>query len=443
MKVCRQSTKIVKPCYEGNPPPTSLRISLSVFDIVTFDTHIAVIYVFKPPTPSNATVEQGLRTVLAEYREWAGRLGRDEEGHRVIFLSDEGVRLVEATVDCTLAEAMPFKPSSSLLNLHPNLKGVEELMQVQLTRFTCGSMVLGFTSHHMVADGHSTSNFLIAWGRATRGLEMEPLPLHDRAIFAPRDPPRFEFEHSGVEFTTNRLEEDELRLPLFEPLLASGNDDNIIVHKAHFTLEFLSKLKVKASSARGTDKPYTTFESLVAHLWRTITKARGLNGFETTHVRISENGRSRLRPRVPNEYFGNLVLWAFPQARVKELLQEPLQHAAKLIHDSITNVDDSYFKSFIDFASSKEEDIRDLVPTANMSESVLSPNMEVDSWLRFPFYDLDFGGGSPFVFMPSYFPVEGMLFLLPSFIGDGSIDAIVPLFEHSLVSFKKACYCLD
>ncbi|XP_058075636.1 agmatine coumaroyltransferase-2-like [Magnolia sinica] len=442
MNVHRQSSRIVKPCYEGDPPPTTGSICLSVFDTVTYDAHIAVIYVFKPPTTPNEMLEQGLRTAMVEYREWAGRLGRDDEGHRVIFLNDEGVRFVEALADCTLEEAMPFKPSSTLLSLHPSLKGVEELMQVQLTRFFCGSMVLGFTTNHIVADGHSTSNFLIAWGQATRGLEMDPLPLHDRDIFTPRDPPRFEFEHRGAEFMTTRLT-DEPQIQLFEPLLAGGCGDNIVVHKAHFTLDFLTKLKVMASSASGIDKPYSTFESLVAHLWRAITKARGLNGYETTQVRISVNGRSRLNPCVPNDYFGNLVLWAFPRAGVKELLQEPLYHAAKLIHDSITNVNDSYFKSFIDFASRKEEDMKDLVPTANMSKSVLCPNMEVDSWLRFPFYDLDFGGGNPYIFMPSYFPVEGMLFLLPPFIGDGSIDAIVPLFEQSLVSFKKACYSLD
>jgi hypothetical protein len=34
-----------------------------------------------------------------------------------------------------------------------------------------------------------------------------------------------------------------------------------------------------------------------------------------------------------------------------------------------------------------------LVAAADAEEMVLSPNIEVDSWLRIPFYDLDFGGG--------------------------------------------------
>ncbi|XP_077243160.1 agmatine coumaroyltransferase-2-like [Tasmannia lanceolata] len=434
MKVRKERSRILKPIYEGNPPSTMDYIPLSVFDLVTYNTHIAVIYAFKPPMPPNTTVELGLQKALGVYREWAGRLSEDMEGRRTIHLNDEGVRFVEASTDCTLDLAMPLKPSSTLLSLHPSLKGVEELVQVQLTRFTCGSLVVGFTAHHLVADGHATSNFLVAWGQASRGFEISPIPMCDRTIFSPRDPPRIEFEHRGVEFSPKKFDKEEY---LYDPLA-----DDVIVHKFHFTSEFLAKLKAKASSLRGSNRPFSTFESLVAHLWRAITKARGLNGFEMTQVRISVNGRMRLNPRVPNDYFGNLVLWAFPRAKVKELLNEPLHFVAKLIHDSVAKVNNDYFKSFIDFSSSKL-DVEDLVPTANMSKPALCPNLEIDSWLRFPFYDLDFGGGSPYIFMPSYFPVEGMLFLLPSFIGDGSIDAIVPLFEHNLPTFKQICYSLD
>ena len=148
-------------------------------------------------------------------------------------------------------------------------------------------------------------------------------------------------------------------------------------------------------------------------------------------------------PRVPNEYFGNLVLWAFLSARVKDLLREPLAYATKLIHDGVAKANNNYFRSFIDFATHEAEKDQDLVPTADMNKSVYCPNLEVESWLRIPFYDLDFGGGSPYIFMPSYFPTEGLMFLLPSFIGDGSIDAFIPLFHDHLATFKQIVYSLD
>ncbi|CAH9070929.1 unnamed protein product [Cuscuta europaea] len=448
MKVRVESTRIIKPLYEGNPPSKTSHTPLSVFDKVSYDAQMAVIYAYHPPTPPNATIELGLRKALSVYREWAGRLGKDNKGKPVILLNDEGVRFVEAVGDTSLNKVMPLKPSSSLLNLHPSLKGVTELVQVQLTRFTCGSLVIGFTSHHLIADGHSTSNFLVAWGKACRDHlgPIEPFPLRDRTIFIPRNPPRVEYEHVGAEYKTtsskqmmkkdNFLDDDMMKTLIL--------DDDIVVHKVHFTLEFLAKLKAKASAMKPNNaRPYSTFESLVAHLWRAITKARNLGGYESTHIKISVDGRARLNPKVPNDYFGNLVLWAFPTAKVKDLLREPLPYAAKLIHDAVAKVNNNYFRSFIDFANSEEAEYGGLVPTADMDKHILRPNLEVDSWLRFPFYDLDFGTGCPYIFMPSYYPTEGMMFLLPSFIGDGSIDAFIPLFQDNLATFKQICYSLD
>ncbi|KAJ8767796.1 hypothetical protein K2173_020736 [Erythroxylum novogranatense] len=437
MKVKLESTRIVKPVYEGIAPSISNHIPLSVFDRVTYDTHMPLIYVYRPPTPPNTTIEIGLQRALSEYRELAGRLGENAKGDRVIFLNDKGVRFVEASLDGKLDLLMPLNPSPVLHTLHPQLGGVEELLQVQLTRFSCGSLVVGFTAHHLVADGHSASNFLVAWGKACRGLDMSPLPLHDRTIFHPRNPPGFEFEHRGVEY--------KIKSPIKDiPGEVDFCLDDIVMHKAHFTVEFLSKLKAKASQSSGAhnDKPYSTFESLMAHLWRSITKARGVSASETSQIRISVNGRMRLNPRVPDEYFGNLALWAFPKARVEELLREPLPYAAKLIHDAVAIVNNNYFRSFIDFATHKA-DKEDLEPNVENNYCVLNPNLAVDSWLRFPFHELDFGGGSPYMFLPSFFPSEGVLLLLPSFPRDGSIDAFVALFHDTLASFNQICYSLD
>ncbi|KAI4368728.1 hypothetical protein MLD38_017252 [Melastoma candidum] len=440
MKVKIDSSKIIKPCYEVghcSPPFTTPCIPLSVFDNVNYCGHMAVIYVYRPPTPPNSALKQGLERVLSIYREWAGRLGKNPEGENVILLNDEGVRFVEASVEGILDPNMQFKPSPLLWTLHPSMKGGEELVQVQLTRFGCGSLVVGFTAHHYVADGQATSNFLVDWGKASRGVDFGQHPLHDREIFVPRDPPKVEFKHSGIEYLTKKL------ISLYDRINSNVQVEDIVVTKVHFTLEFLSNLKTRASSTL-SNKTYSTFQSLLAHLWRCQMKARGLGGYETTQIRISVNGRTRMNPRVPNNYFGNLVLWAFPKSKVKDLLREPLSYAAKIIHDAVSNLNGDYFQSFVDYASTelKEPGSSDLIPSNNLFHSVLAPNLEVDCWLGFPFYDLDFGCGGPYMFMPSYFPTEGTMFLLPSFIGDGSIDAFIPLYKDHVERFMQNCYVL-
>ncbi|RRT46797.1 hypothetical protein B296_00040562 [Ensete ventricosum] len=431
LKVRAESSKLVKPSYQGEPPSADLCIPLSVFDKISYNLHVELIYAFRPPTPSNSNIEKGLATALSEYREWAGRLREDARGEPVILLNDAGIRFVEATSDDVLGRNV-LEPSRALHRLHPCVNGVEELLQVQLTRFVCGTLVVGFTSHHMVADGHSMSRFIVAWGHATRGLPMDSLPLHGRgAFFIPRNPPRVEFEHRGVEFTAKNASDTEEDVPLTADL---------VVHKAHFSREFLENLKAKASL--GADRRYTTFESLMAHLWRVVNVARGLDEHITSAVHISVNGRSRLRPPVPDEYFGNLVLWACPRAKVGELVNMPLQSIAEVVREGIAKMDDRYFRSLIDFGSSKEVK-EGLKGTIEPKEAVFSPNFEVNSWVRFPFWDLDFGSGKPFLFMPSFYAVEGIMFLVASPTGDGSIDVYVTLFTHNLDSFKQLCYMLD
>jgi shikimate O-hydroxycinnamoyltransferase len=442
MKVTVQSSKAVKPAYgEGGVAErgTADSVPLTVFDKANFDTYVSVIYVFRPPMPANSVLESGLAKALAEYPEWAGRLGVDADGNRAILLNDDvGARFVEATADVTLHSVLPLKPTPEVMSLHPSADGAEELMLVQLTRFACGSLAVGFTAHHLVSDGRATSNFFVAWSQATRGAAVDPVPVHDReSFFAPRDLPQVEFEHRGVEFR-----------PYQEKKVAAGNNNNsngaedeVVVHKVHFSREFISKLKSQASP--GAHRPCSTVRCVVAHLWRCMTVARWLGGHVASSVSIAVDGRARMTPQVPDGYTGNVVLWARPTATARDLVTRPLHHAVDLINRELARINEAYFRSFIDFASSGAVEKEQLVPTADAGELVLSPNIEVDSWLRMPFYELDFGGGRPFFFMPSYLPVEGLLILVPSYFGDGSVDAYVPLFSRHMDAFKNCCYSLQ
>ncbi|EAY95940.1 hypothetical protein EE612_026113 [Oryza sativa] len=445
MKITVHSSKAVKPVYGDAvaAPSTADVVPLSVFDRANFDTYVSVIYAFRPPAPANSVLEAGLAKALAEYREWAGRLGVDGDGDRAILLNDAGARFVEATADVTLDSVVPLEPTPRVTSLHPSADddGAEaEVMMVQVTRFACGSLAVGFTAHHMVSDGRATSNFFLAWSQATRGVAIHPVPVHDRAsFFTPRDPPRVDYEHRGVEFKTcEKLDRNENN----DDGHGHGHDGEVVVtHKVHFSREFISKLKALAS-AGGGQRSYSTLQCVVAHLWRCITMARGLEGSVATSVSIAVDGRARMSPPVPDGYTGNVVLWARPTATARELVTMPLQHAMGLINRAVARINDGYFKSFVDFANSGAVEAERLVSSADAAEMVLSPNIEVDSWLRIPFYELDFGSGQPFLFTPSYLPVEGLLILLPSFSGDGSVDAYVPLFSHDMDTFKNCCYVL-
>ncbi|XP_062179486.1 putrescine hydroxycinnamoyltransferase-like [Phragmites australis] len=131
VKVVR--SKLVRPSYsEGAPrPDTTEHVPSSVFDKVTYQIQMAIIYAFSPPGPSTADIERGLAAVLGVYRPFAGQAHPGPDGAPGVLLNDHGARLIEASVDAHLADIAPAKPSPVVLQLHPGLEDeIEEVAQV-------------------------------------------------------------------------------------------------------------------------------------------------------------------------------------------------------------------------------------------------------------------------------------------------------------------------
>ncbi|TVT98726.1 hypothetical protein EJB05_55956, partial [Eragrostis curvula] len=70
---------------------------------------------------------------------------------------------------------MPLEPTPETQSLHPSRDGVDddELLLVHVTRFKCGSYVVGYTLHHLVAGGSAMATSMAAFGQATRGVAVE------------------------------------------------------------------------------------------------------------------------------------------------------------------------------------------------------------------------------------------------------------------------------
>ncbi|ERN14527.1 agmatine coumaroyltransferase-2 [Amborella trichopoda] len=284
---------------------------------------------------------------------------------------------------CTLDEASPLKLTPQLCDLHPSDEGTEELMQVQLTRFMCGSLVVGFTSNHLIADGKATGTFLLACGQATCGLTDYPVPIHDRAVVKPHDPFSIEFDHLGKEYMEKRLVKE---VPWEEMV------SQVRVEKTQFSPDVLAKLKAPATVRCPSGRDYSTFESLIFHLWQKVTQAHGMGEEETSQLCILINVRTHVVPPIAHGYFGNMVLWVFPRATVRELLSQPLDRVAEVVHAAIAQVNDRYARSFVDFDVGVERDGRwsELVATGDLDSTVCCPNLEANSRLRIPFEENGF-----------------------------------------------------
>nr|DAD43065.1 TPA_asm: hypothetical protein HUJ06_001295 [Nelumbo nucifera] len=419
---------LLKAASSSDYPTTNALIPLNIFDKAAFDIHVPILYAFRAPMPSNEVLKDGLSKALVHYPHLAGRYVTDDQGRTCITLNNAGIRVIETYIPTTLAEQLPFTPASDLGKLLPPLDGVEELLQIQLNRYACGGVVIGLTAHHRVTDGQSITFFTIAWASLVRGLDIKTLPYHDRdAVCVPRSPPKVEFDHSSIEFRKSNT-------------LNNSNASSIANLVVHLSADFVTKLK--AQVCQGNQR-FSTFECLLSHMWKKITQARGLAPDEYTQVRVAVNGRARMKPPVPMEYFGNLVLWAYPRLTAKELLSESHAHIAKSIHEAVAKVDNEYFRSFIDFGELSKGKEEELVATAPEIGDSLCPNLEVDSWLSFHFHDLDFGGGWPCTFLPPDLPVEGLLIFVPSCKEKGAVDVFLALLHEHVELFKQICYSLD
>jgi shikimate O-hydroxycinnamoyltransferase len=291
----------------------------------------------------------------------------------------------------------------------------------QVTKFKCGGVALGVARHHRVADGEAASKFMEAWACACKGLPIAPI-LHDRGALMPNDPPMPMFPHE-------EYKKPPLKLEAAKPSLSQ-----LVRKKLHFDLETLQRIKSSGVREGG----FTTFESLTGHLWRCVTKARGLAGDVETRSLVAANGRRRLSPALPENYFGNVIFHANPKTTVRRLLEEPLSYAAGLVHASIRRLDNDYMRSAVDYV---EQERRNPAPDVARSRStVLSPNLSVTSWVQLPLYRLDFGWGTPLFAGPPFVPFEGLVILTPSHTQDGSIDALVALFADDMAKLESICF---
>ncbi|KAD6794972.1 hypothetical protein E3N88_05868 [Mikania micrantha] len=199
------------------------------------------------------------------------------------------------------------------------------------------------------------------------------------------------------------------------------------------TLEQLNTLKAKAKNEGGP--AYSTYEILAAHIWRCACKARGLSDDQLTKLYVATDGRSRLSPRLPPGYLGNVVFTATPVAKSGSLTSESLSNAAKLIHTTLTQMDNEYLRSAIDYLETQPN----LSALIRGPSYFASPNLNINAWTRLPVYDADFGWGRPIFMGPATILYEGTIYVLPSPNNDRSVSLAVcldakeqPLFENYL-----------
>ncbi|XP_051230951.1 tryptamine benzoyltransferase 1-like [Lolium perenne] len=431
------TTTMLKPVYSAPHPLAGEKVPLTVFDRAALDIFIPIVFAYSAPAPSNEALKEGLRRAVAPYPHLAGRLLVDGQGRRLLHLNNEGVLVIEATVPYNLADVLvDGAMAANVCDLYPATPeenfGVP-LLQIKLNRYKCGGLVIGLSYHHHTADGVSMSNFITTWENAVREGKnfIAPSPFIDRATtVVPRRTPASVFDHRSIEFKNG---ESGGCTSEGRDLIPTARVKDL---RVHFTAEFVAELKARVGGR------CSTFQCLLAHVWKKITAVRGLQPHEFTQVRVAVDCRGRANPPVPMDFFGNMVLWAFPRLRAGDVLSWSYQSVVGAIRDAVARIDEEYIQSFVDFGTLADASGEELVATA-AAGTALCPDAEVDSWMGLRCHLLNFGTGPPSVVQPPDLPIEGLMVFVPSPTAKGDVDLFMGVAEDQMEAFRKICYSFD
>ncbi|CAB4268143.1 unnamed protein product [Prunus armeniaca] len=429
-------------------------LTLSEFDQVGSITHISTIYFYRPdqnwvtqPETIANILKDSLRRTLVPFYPLAGRL-RWIEGRRLeLDCNGMGVQFIEAESDSKLDDFDDLYPSPVYHSLFPavdyNLP-IHELpiLLVQLTRFKCGGVCLSFKISHAVVDGHSASRFYLEWARVARGQPIAVMPFHDRNAFQARHPPAqsLVFEHT------------ELNQP---PILLGQSNDIEVKNKKNtntmlrLTRDQVERLKQMANEGTNfnnsdTKRPYTRYETVAGHIWRCASKSRNLRDEQAMQLAVWMDFRSRIKPPLPQGYFGNATFYVNATSLSGDLLSKPLGYASSRIREAIEKVTNDYVLSALE----KLKNQPDLTQFQDLHRAIESdqgsfhgnPNVGVVSWLTVPFWGLDFGWGKEIYMGPGTHDFDGDFVILPSANGDGSVFVALSLQVVHVDAFKKHFY---
>ncbi|KAJ9689048.1 hypothetical protein PVL29_014610 [Vitis rotundifolia] len=408
---------------------------LSDCDQVKPVTHAPIIYFYPPVNMSLESATEILRHSLSEalviFYPLAGRLHWIGGGRLVLECNALGALLIAVESDAKIDDFGDFRPTQEIRALIPSVdynKPIHELplVLVQVTKFSCGGISLGLGTSHIMTDGLSALPFIQEWAKIARGEQPNCPPFLDRSIL---------------------LAPEHLTAPVFDhpeyspqPLLI-GKQDHMEERKRE-----LEKLKDKANkdrSASDNKNPYTRYEAVAGHIWRTACKARQHESQQPTMLSIAVDARNRMKPPLPPRYFGNAIFRITAESTSGELVSKSLGYASGKARQAIEKATHEYFQSSLAYVKCLEDvtQFRSF-HTVGCAKGAFygNPNLEVTSWARLPLYGVDFGWGQEIYMGPGALGFDGKVFVLPSRGQDGSFLVVLRLQVRHIDAFQKFFY---
>ncbi|XP_010539595.1 PREDICTED: shikimate O-hydroxycinnamoyltransferase-like [Tarenaya hassleriana] len=367
------------------------------------------------------TLKEALAEALVTFYAFAGEVVTSPAGEPELLCNNRGVDFVEGFADMALRELNFYDPDESIAMFVPKKR--RGVISVQVTELKCGSIAVGLTFDHRVADAYSTNMFLVSWSQISRSEPISLVPSFRRSLLNPRRP-------LLVDSSIDRLFIPLTSLP---PPQETCDQDHALTSRIYYIeSDVLDDLQRMASSGSCTRR--TKIESFSAFLWKLLAKHAG-NDQSTiiSKLGVVVDGRRRLagqetgeKENVMETYFGNVLSVPFGGQRISDLIEKPLSWVADEVHEFLKEATTKdHFLNLIDWVETHRP--VPAVAAVYCTGPNEGPAFVVSSGRGFPVTGVDFGWGPP-VFGSYHFPWGGRTgYVMPTPSPTGNGDWIVYL----------------
>lgn len=321
-------------------------------------------------------------------------------------------------------------------------------MDSQLTKLKDG-LAIGCAFNHAVLDGTSTWHFMSSWAAICNGANSvsvslflertkarntrvklnlsKPSDATEHAKSAPNGDADAKSAPNGDAKSAPNGDAEAKSAPIGD--VEAKSDPPLREKVFRFSESAIDQIKSKVNGSNPS-KPFTTFQSLSAHIWQAVTLARDLKPEEYTVYTVFADCRKRVDPPMPEAYFGNLIQAIFTVTAAGLILAHPVEFGAGLIRTAI--------ESHNAEAINKRNEEWESNPIIFQYKDAGVNCVAVGSSPRFKVYDVDFGWGRPeSVRSGLNNRFDGMVYLYPGKSGGKSIDVEISLEGNAMEKLQN------
>ncbi|XP_022964921.1 malonyl-CoA:anthocyanidin 5-O-glucoside-6''-O-malonyltransferase-like [Cucurbita moschata] len=395
------SVKIIEICKVAPPPPEAScaavvpsSLPLTFFDMIWLRFHpVQRLFFYELPSNDISCIDEivpklkkSLALTLRHYLPLAGNLvwRPRSEVPTIKFVDGDGVSLTvaESGADFYQLSGNGFREVSEFHPLVPQLPVSHDraaVIAVQVTTFQNKGFSIGITNHHAVIDGRMSTSFIKSWAQICMDQSSVPIanlmPFYDRSVID--DPKGLAKIYASAWLNQEGPDNRSLNLKL------PKTNPRLIRSTFEFTHQNLQKLKQWV--LKKNDEQMSSFVVAMAYLCVCTAKLEGLSDGKLLFI-FTADVRSRLKPPVPLNYFGNCVVGSFLSIERVELLGENgIALACEQISKATKNLGG---------ALKGEEKLGRLMSEATNDYSKIQA-ISLAGSPRFGVYNADFGWGKP------------------------------------------------